>query len=155
MSSWMISHEHATVLVAAAYRHGATNTTAGPRVRFYADNPKTRHEYAPTVEDASRLGRLLLAENASGQAEAYPEASKEDGLDEYAASYVFPPTAFSRASHHPNTGPVSALKLLQSYAYQACESPTWETSTARAFTLTLTDDLIHALPGYDDAPWSI
>ena len=45
--------------------------------------------------------------------------------------------------------------LLDTYEYQACEAPGWDTSTAKAFCEGLRNAVIPALPGYTDAPWEI
>ena len=60
--------------------------------------------------------------------------------------------------YHPPVSlpsPVEALKLLDGLEYQSCEHEEWETSEARDFCDALRRALIHALPGYDDAQWTL
>jgi len=51
--------------------------------------------------------------------------------------------------------PVELLKIIKCYEYQSCETPDWETTEAQNFCAALKDQLIHLLPGWDDAPWAI
>lgn len=51
--------------------------------------------------------------------------------------------------------PVTAIKAAKCYAYQACEHEGWETSAAKRFIDDLIEICIHALPGYEEAPWGM
>ena len=72
------------------------------------------------------------------------------------------PACTPAASHHGSTAPapVKAAQAQPSHR-QSARSPTvaghqsWVTSTARAFCEALRRAVIHALPGYTDAPWEI
>ena len=50
---------------------------------------------------------------------------------------------------------VAVLKAADGYAYQACESAEWRGSLASALLGMVRTEAIRALPGYDDAPWTI
>ena len=39
------------------------------------------------------------------------------------------------------------------YAYQSCEHPGWEASSAYAFIQSLRGDTWRKVPGYEDAEW--
>ena len=51
--------------------------------------------------------------------------------------------------------PTEILKALQSFAYQACDAPSWETSEAKALVERLLGATIARLPGYETAKWII
>jgi len=50
---------------------------------------------------------------------------------------------------------IEILKLCNCYDYQACEFDGWEASDAYAFMRELRSHVVRALPGYEQAPWSI
>lgn len=50
---------------------------------------------------------------------------------------------------------IEILKLCACYDYQACEFDGWKTSDAKAFVQYLRNEVTRALPGYEQAPWSI
>lgn len=55
----------------------------------------------------------------------------------------------------PATTPVAALKLIQSLAYQSCETDDWRSTLARRILDAMTETLITRLPGYEAAPWCV
>lgn len=59
---------------------------------------------------------------------------------------------------HKTTGylePVELLKLLEGYAYQACECDDWQLTEAYAIVQALQGVAIRRLEGYEDSNWTI
>lgn len=161
MSAYIVNDNHIHALVTAALE---TNNY-GP-LRWFApetEEPAGEADYeagqpwGPTaIETANRRGRTLTHANAS-----------EVGLMLLAQNYAsvnfryaekdddFPMYRFRELPGIPSRHPVTVLKALDGYEYQACETPDWEETEAHAFCQALRKRMIHKLPGYDDAPWSI
>lgn len=86
-----------------------------------------------------RVGAILVAANTASVNFRY-------GQDELEGLYV----------HHPvDVDVVQVLKAIDCYEYQACESPAWERSEARAICAALRARAVCQLPGYDDAEWML
>lgn len=133
MSAWVCSHKHIDLIL-------------GPLDRYtYRDDVLRAHN----LENLTAAGRLLLAENWRSVRFRYPD-EPDKGLPgtrgEPDGSYVFTPGAVYV---------VRALKLLESWDYQSCETDDFKTTAAYAFADTARRALISMLPGYGDAPWSI
>jgi hypothetical protein len=95
-----------------------------------------------TEKNAGYVGAMLLAENRRSIDHRYDEEEWEQ------------PYLFKRLSGVPN--PVSVLKALDGFEYQACEHPEWEKSEAFNFCQSLRKRAISKLPGYeDDEHWSV
>lgn len=94
-----------------------------------------------TPETAGRVGAMLLTENRRSVDYRYDEEELEE-------VYEF---------HHyvGHFDPVAVLKAIDCYEYQACEHPDWPESEAHSFCDSLRKRAIHALPGYDNAPWGV
>jgi len=91
-------------------------------------------------ESAEAVGALLAAQNRRSVNFRYDE-------EEIEPVYQHGPTR--------SYSPVELLKIIKCYEYQSCETPDWDTSEAHNFCTALKDQLIHLLPGWDDAPWAI
>jgi hypothetical protein len=91
-------------------------------------------------EELARVGQMLLDQNARSVNDRY----REDN------AYVY---AYARPQH--TWLPVHVLGAISCYEYQACESPDWRDTEAKAFCDALRDKMIHRLPGYDAGPWAI
>ena len=111
-------------------------------------------------ERAPWHGRMLWETNWESVATRYPNEPRGE-----MPPYEFREVRFPRC--RPRTGarysvplefvkalPV-LLKLIDHYTYQACEIPTWETSSAKAFCDSLWRDAAIRLagPAYEAATW--
>jgi hypothetical protein len=95
-----------------------------------------------TRENAGYVGAMLLAENRRSVDHRYNEEEWEE------------PYLFQMLPGVPN--PVSVLKALDGFEYQACEHPEWEKSEAFNFVQSLRKRAISKLPGYEeDDHWSV
>jgi hypothetical protein len=133
MSAWVCSHEHIDLIL------GPLNG-----YRYRDDQLLGQHN----LENLTAAGRLLLAENWRSVRFRYPgepDKALPSTRGEPDGSYVFTPRGW-RVIH--------ALKLLDSWDYQSCETPDFNTTPAYKFADTARRALITMLPGYDDAPWS-
>jgi hypothetical protein len=132
MSAWVCAHTHIDLIL-------------GPLDR-YADRDDLLRWH--NLENLTAAGRLLLAENWRSVGIRYsgePDGDLPSTVGEPDGSYVFTPGA---------TEVIAALKLLDSWDYQSCETDDFKTTPAYAFADTARRALITMLPGYDDAPWS-
>ena len=95
-----------------------------------------------TYDTAGRVGAMLLAENRRSVDFRYAE-------DEIEQPYVF--TELGNVIN-----PVTVLKAINGYEYQACEHPEWRFSEAYQFCDALRRRMTQYLPGYEDAEaWHI
>jgi hypothetical protein len=128
MSAFMCSDEHTSALVNAAVEYGIAGFPPGTP----PGDPHALERFA-----------LLVEENGASLLARYGEK----------AHYMI------GDAHHYRPGPalpvLHVLKLARSYEYQSCEHDGWDTSRAKRWIDTLIGDLIHRLPGYENAPWSI
>lgn len=133
MSAWVCSHEHIDLILGPLNRYAY-------RQEMVLDPHKLR--------DLTAAGRLLLAENWRSVRFRYPDEPDKDlpsTVGQPDGSYVFTPGAAQV---------VTALKLLDSWDYQSCETADFKTTPAFKFADTARRALITMLPGYSDAPWS-
>ena len=92
-------------------------------------------------ETADKIGAMLWKENHKSVNYRYNEAKEA------------PAYRFTRRAQPLSA--VEALKAIDCLEYQSCEHKGWEKSEAKRFLDKLRGLLIHALPGYDAAPWGI
>jgi hypothetical protein len=149
MSCFMVSDEHLCLLVQAGRdmtrqkRHG---NMSWYWKRHPEDSTMQRSELDTLQESADRVVRLLWQENCQSVAFRYADSSHlEEMLPDDAPSY-------RQAIDASMMQPVWIMKAIQCYRYQSCEHPGWEQSEAFAYCAALEQAMIHALPGYDDAP---
>lgn len=176
MSAFMHDSAHVDALVHAALRfprHALTWTIPGddvesPVIPGLMIRP-FRSLNAFDREAATRIGRILLRENAESMAYRYNMKDLDNEADdgtrpiEY-LSYLSQADGYDYNDAEAGITPmpwrflpaVAILKALSSYEYQSCEHPEWATSEAKSFCDALRDALIGALPGYQDADtWTI
>ena len=154
MSAFEVDPTHIDVLISAALQGGSY----GPLTWYYGEIPHTAPgEALPGAEDyltslqktkrevtrtnAGMWGALLVAENRRSVNHRYAEDEIEDPYEftEYAGTF----------------NAVAILKAISCYEYQSCEHPEWEASEAKAFCDALRASMIHALSGYEAAPWEV
>lgn len=100
----------------------------------------------PTSEDI--LFYALLRENCRSL-----EARYEERAEEYFQLSV------AQATYLPNLSiqrdPITTLKLIHCYDYQACEHEGFAQSQIKSFLDSAQHAIVRELPGYNDAPWGI
>lgn len=132
MSCYRVSDEHINVMVWAigAYGVGAPQVWDGT-------------EYLPAAMPAerARIGRILAEANAASVNRRYDEERETRYRWAEPASTMWTP--------------VEIIKACDGYAYQACEAPDWEHCRAKRITDAIRNTAIHALGGYEAAPWEI
>jgi hypothetical protein len=161
VSAYIVDEEHIHLLVNAGlgYANGLSGKlrwqvrelTIEEQNRVYAKGqpwgPEAHMMYGRVVrhltrENAGYVGAMLLAENARSVDHRYDE-------DEWEQPYLF-----KSLPGVPN--PVSVLKALDGFEYQACEHPEWEKSEAFNFCQSLRKRAITKLPGYEaDEHWGV
>lgn len=156
----MVDDEHIHLLVNAGLAYAVRGSHLRWQVRELTAEEKGRaysagHPWGPeaqelygkvvrrlTKENAGYVGAMLLAENRRSVDHRYAE-------EEWEQPYVF-----QLLPGVPN--PVSVLKAIGGFTYQACEHPEWEQSEAFNFVDALRRRAISKLPGYeDDEHWSV
>jgi len=76
----------------------------------------------------------------------------------YNENNTFPPTNWSQLINRflfRPLDPVTLLKQIDCYEYQACECDDWEQTEAYKWCQKARRIAIAALPGYDNAPWGL
>jgi len=152
MSSFVVDRHHIACLVQVA---------RAARLRYWIDRDTLRPDgtYGPdgTVsvdnrDEATAAGAMLTASIVRGVSDRYPA----DAIDELpgAVSHWWTDGYGQHRDVELRTA-VELLKALAGYEYQASDAHNWEHSEARAFCDALRLELIHRLPGYGDAPWTI
>lgn len=161
MSAFIISDNHLIYLVHAGLAFGrqfpvrwqAPDTEEPPGSEDYeAGSP-----WGPTaVETGQRKARTLTPETADSTLLMLYAANVASVNFRYAGK-ADEPDSFPRYRHSDrhDLNPVKVLKALACYEYQSCEHPDWPHSEAFDFCASLRKAAINALPGYDEANWSI
>jgi hypothetical protein len=163
MSAYMHDPAHIDTLVHAALRFSSSGLTwqSGPNLSLDWQRLKA-YDY----DAATRIGKILLRENAESMAYRYNMKDLDNDADggtrsiEY-LGYLALADEY-KYSINDNGKPwrvlpaVAILKAIDSYEYQSCEHPEWKESEARHFCDALRHSLIERLPGYEQAEtWSI
>lgn len=145
MSAFVCTDRHVAAIVAAAV---AGSRDPSPLRCLIGVLP--RAEALEWIEQGEQLWELfprvcslLRRENLKSVNFRYRQAAEIPG------PFTVP---FAQA---PKVAAVAALKLLDCYDYQSCEHPGWEGSTGEQISSQLRRFLIRALPGYEDARWSL
>jgi hypothetical protein len=140
MSAYVVSDAHVEVLLETALR--------GPRD---AGKPWHGHQWFHAnrwvhLEAATlrSVGQMLLAANGRSVEARYGDRASE--FEDGGGLFEF-------CGYGHRLSCVEALKAVDCYAYQCNEADDWEQSEAFAFCRYLKDALVHALPGYEEAPW--
>lgn len=132
MSCYVVANAHIDAIVTFACTRDNVFTVRN----MSADG---HHRIANYTADA--IGQALLDENYRSYNHRYRETGDAH-----------------RYTHRPFTRTLSAVAILKacdSYAYQSCEHPEWDTSWAKDFIDRVRLRAISQLPGYDDAEWEI
>ena len=151
MSAYVVDKAHVDTMVQAGLTYGRHSKLA-----WYHDHEPTEDDYPNgrtrtntrhelIHESADRVGAMLWNTNRTSVDYRYAETMAPSDREPY----------HWRHSDRLPMSPVAVLKAIDGYEYQACEHAEWETSEAHAFCQALRRTMIHALPGYDAADWTI
>lgn len=142
MSAYIVDTFHIDTLVNAAISY---NQRGRARITF--------GDVLVESNTATDTGAQLLATNIASVLARYPYDTLESapGPCNKTAPIDY---RYKWSSHYPMQA-VTILKALDCYEYQSCEVENYESSPAAAFCQQLRKAAIHALPGYDDAPWEL
>lgn len=153
MSAFIVSNKHIDALLNAALQYGRSELRwywpdypagagyeRGVAISAASVAIAQETENTLTLENASKVGLMLLRENYRSVNHRYDENNMPNAC---------------RHTLGPALPPVHVLSLLAGFEYQSCEHSGWEKSEAKKFCDALQRRLIRALPGYDEAPWSI
>lgn len=130
MSAFIVSDEHIAAMLQAA------------KLRLPYD--QFRYTWAGKLHatnDVRELAQILIDENYRSVNYRYQESGD---------SHIY-----QAPINQKKFTPVELLKLCHSYQYQACETPDWKETRAYALSQALLRYAINALPGYEQAEWSI
>ena len=148
MSAFVVSRDHIWYLVHSAMDPHLM-TCQGAGIRWYRDGKERGRLLAGQYDIAAALGQMLWDENMASVRHRYSDDPESMMPDD---------TSYGDHEGRPfgaEVDPVQTLKAIRCYEYQSCEHPGWDQSDAKAFCESLTLRAIAALPGYDDAAWSI
>ena len=108
-------------------------------------------------ENANRIGRALLLQNARSMVARYgtnlkmiPELAR---YERHAKNFVFRPDIRLRSLGAML--PVAIIKASHCFDYQACETDDYESTSAAKIMLALREGACRYLPHYADVPWAI
>jgi hypothetical protein len=114
------------------------------------------HDYDKLDDEKLRTcGQLLAAANGESVMHRYHDILGENRDAVPPAAILAPQFKLSRKIMRSPPTPIAALKLIHSLDYQSCEPDNWEASEARKLLYHIERAIIHAMPGYDEAAWSI
>lgn len=130
MSAFLVGHDHIDALLTFAVEK---------RVSYWNKDTDSRVEIRR--ENATEIGRILIAENVRSIQCRYPD---DDGEDDTASYY------FTRWVE-PVSG-VAILKGCSCFDYQACETSDYETTLAHTIVDAIRHHAIYDVPGWDNAP---
>jgi hypothetical protein len=142
MSAWIVSKGHIDYIVGAMefYQYG----------QFTVYHDGKRHDLS-----RDEWGKSLWAENMRSVAYRYPN----DAPDELPGPISFegePTVEAYRFTRRRDITRIGACKAIDSYSYQSCEHPEWETSLAKACVDQLFRMVVASMPEYDAADtWSV
>jgi hypothetical protein len=138
MSAFVVSTTHIDTIVSAAIH-----------LELFA--ARTDHGILERVchETATAFGKMLLAKNVRSVVHRYRLTGSTEASDyaELVETYEF--------RYCPCVPAGVAAKALDCFDYQSCETDTYETSLAYAFTCRMAKALNKHLNGYEAAPWGI
>jgi hypothetical protein len=117
MSAFLVGHDHIDALLSFAMQRNRSGSSAS----YYHESNGRRVDI--TRENATEIGRILLAENERSINARYPDTvgnpeEMPGTIGEYAANYEFRDWPLSSP-----LSPVAVLKACSCFDYQACETP--------------------------------
>lgn len=102
------------------------------------------------VVGSDEVGQMLVNENVRSVLHCYPEAITSGHVPGPVDDYWEQPYRFKPPRRV--LGAVEALKATRGYVFQSSSHDAWETSEAKEFCDSLTQNLIGCLPGFYEAP---
>ena len=142
MSAWLVSKKHIDIIITAALFANRGNT-----FRWYFEG-KWREL---RLDNADEIGQMLINQNADSVGTKYestPSTELPGDIDNAILPYHY-----SRPAGDVTA--IQAVKLINSYQYQASETGDWLKTESFKFTQSLKETLITMLKGYDEAPWQV
>lgn len=138
MSAYRVENTHIDALLTAATSADIMHDHHTPFLTFQHRDIK----YKATGLGLNELGRALIDLNNRAVNTRYNENEAPT------------PYTFTRLNTEIIT-PVMVLKLINGLRYQCAEFTGWNDTLGAAFLTALEAVTIRALPGYDDAPWTL
>ena len=142
VSAYVVNKAHIDALVRTADEGPCDRT----RPRF----PNAWGRDLVRTDGPDRVGAMLLAANLASVRYRYAESDPESMVPDWARELYL----YERRTALQLTI-VGALKALDGYEYQACEDPQYDGSKPDRWVESMRRRLIHELPGYAEADWSI
>lgn len=131
MSAFVLDNKHINVIMSAA-----APRYPGDGFSYYWQGQ--RHYSGGRTQE---IGQKLVDENFRSVNYRYNKAEQP---------YTFLNIVLRRVY-----SPVEVIKACNCYNYQACETPDWKDTEARAIVHALRKRAIRQLEGYDEAAWAI
>lgn len=148
MSAYMVDREHVQYLVSAME---SRRINGGSQFSYFFNGERRE---VSGQDGLTRVGQALWDANLKSINALYPDTvdHPENIPGLVGETYIF---AFRRQSLGQVLEPVQVLKAINGLRYQSCEFDGWESSEAYAILSALEGRAVRALPGYDDAEWTI
>lgn len=136
MSAFFVSTHHIDVLVSAAID-----------LEAYSGPPRIERV---TLQRATTVGQMLLAENLKSMLARYPRIAGTDEAIGYQAT-----VDDYQHRYYPGVRLTAAAHAVSCFDYQACEDPDYDRSQARGFVDALRQAILRRMPGIEAEPWGI
>jgi hypothetical protein len=149
MSAFICGPDHFKALAIFAAERGRHGRNVDPR---YVEGCAQLELYRD-LELASAYADILYAENIRSVLKRYPNDDEESAPGPIEKPKNIKVTARDAAAPKYKLKPVDLLKMCDCLEYQSCETKDWETTPAYRLLNAIRKAAIHALPGYEDAPW--
>jgi len=149
MSAYMVSRTHIDYLIQAGLSRVLRPGNSGPLRWWHGEN-----SHYLTDENATDAGQMLWDANMLSINARYPDTL---GHPEKAPGPIGENFSGYKFHYDPcrSIVPVNVIKAADGLDYQACEYDGWPESEAKALLNAIREAAIHALPGYDEAPWEV
>ena len=135
MSAFVVGYDHIDALLTYALAERQNPVSYGL--------PTTGNRIEITEENATKVGRILLAENERSVRFRYPNDPDEG--DGYVKDYTF-------SNFEKPLTPVAVLNGCDCFDYQACETDDYKQSVAYQIIDAIRHRAIRNLPGMENAP---
>lgn len=151
MSAFICGQDHFKALAIFASTRGHYGLNVDPR---YIEGLKEGAPATDQAELATRFANILYHENIRSVSFRYSDEPYETLPGPIEKPVMITVNNRDLANRkYLDLSPVALLKMCDCLEYQSCETPTWDDTIAYRVLLHLRKAAVHALPGYDNAPW--
>jgi|SRR3990167_5335284 len=155
MSAFVCDSDHFKVLAifAASQTSGYGNGHLRVDPAYIAGLPAGLNRATPLTDLASAYAEVLYQENLRSVMARYPSDRRDNLPGPINRPEHITVLANDRTLAAYRLSPIAILKMCDCLEYQSCETEDYRQTVAFKLLDAIRGAAIHALPGYDDAPW--